>query len=188
MTNLHALLSARRTVHDFRDEPLEAGVLDRALQAAVSAPNHRMTEPWQFVQVGPLTRQKLLERSFELKSKPNAPLTDSARRRLEAKILNPAELLIVSQKLHAKPKIAEEDYAAIACAIQNMMLSLSADKVGSKWSTGALTTDPTTYALAGLSEQTDRIVGFVWIGLAVEPHPGKPPRRRPFADLLRRLP
>ena len=40
-----------------------------------------------------------------------------------------------------------EDYAACACAIQNLSLSLVADDVGCKWSTGQITKDPNTYKL-----------------------------------------
>lgn len=186
--NLHELLTSRRTVHNFTTEPLPSGALLRALEAAVSAPNHRMTEPWRFVQMGPQTRRQLLKRALELKSKPEAPLSDAGRERLVAKILNPAELLVVAQALPTNPKFLEEDYAAIACALQNLMLSLWAEDVGSKWSTGGLTTDPKTYSLAGIDRASTRIVGFLWIGLAAAPPAPKPKRRRALDDLLSQRP
>ena len=40
-------------------------------------------------------------------------------------MLHPAELLIVGQALHSDPFTQSEDYAAVACAVQNAMLSQS---------------------------------------------------------------
>ena len=39
-------------------------------------------------------------------------------------------------------KLGLEDHAAVACAIQNLMLSFAGDGVGSKWMTGALGAPP----------------------------------------------
>jgi hypothetical protein len=78
------------------------------------------------------------------------------------------ELWVVSQILHDDPARQLEDYAAVSCAVQNLSLSLFADGVGSKWSTGPITTDAATYAASGVDPAVERIVGFVWIGHARE--------------------
>lgn len=186
--NLHELLLSRRTVHEFTAEPLAAGVLPRALQAAVSAPNHRMTEPWRFLQVGPETRKELLKLGLALKDRADKPLTAATIERLRGKLLRPAELVVVAQHLHNKASIAEEDYAAVACAIQNLMLSLAAEGVGSKWSTGGITSDERSYSLFGLDQTVDRIIGFVWVGHSAESAPTRPRRRRALSEILRQLP
>ena len=56
---LHELLCARRTIHQYRECPLPEGALERAIEAAVTAPNHRLTEPWRFVRTGLATRRGL---------------------------------------------------------------------------------------------------------------------------------
>jgi len=50
---LQKLIAERKTVQDYRQGTLPEGALTRALELASAAPNHRMTEPWRFVQVGP---------------------------------------------------------------------------------------------------------------------------------------
>ena len=62
-----------------------------------------------------------------------------------------------------------EDYAACACAIQNLSLSLVADDVGCKWSTGKITKHPNTYQIAQINSSEEEIIGFIWIGYGTEP-------------------
>lgn len=183
---LQELIADRRTVHDYRPEPLPDGAVERAVTAAMAAPNHRMTEPWRFVRVGPEARGVLVGISADLKGG-LAPLGDSAVQKLKAKMLNPAELLVVCQVRNAKPDVAREDYAAVACAVQNAMLSFWSEGLGSKWSTGAVTTDARTYAALGVDAELEEIVGFLWAGQAALDVP-KPRRRRALSDVLRSVP
>ena len=44
------------------------------------------------------------------------------------------------------------------------MLSLAGDGVGSKWSTGKLTTHESTYEIARIDPIEEEIIGFIWIG------------------------
>ena len=184
---IQELLLDRKTVHDYRPEPLPAGALERALAAAVAAPNHRMTEPWRFVRVGPETRKVLVDISADLKGGP-AKLGEAGLQKLAAKMVDPAELLVVCQVRHPDPDIAREDYAAVACAVQNVMLSLWSEGLGSKWSTGAVTTDERTYAALGVDPAQQEIVGFLWAGHALRPDVPKPRRRQPASEILRSVP
>jgi nitroreductase len=187
--NVRELLSDRRTVHDYRAGALPEGALARAVEAAVAAPNHRMTEPWRFVQVGPGARQQLLEISAALKAAASgAPLNANALEKLRAKMLTPSELLVVCQVKADDPEVAREDYAAIACSVYGAMLSLWSEGVGSKWSTGEVTTDERTYTCLGIDPGREEIVGFVWVGYAAKPDIPKPRRRRALSDVLRRVP
>jgi nitroreductase len=184
--NLQELLLDRRTVHDYRPGPLPDGALERAVAAAAAAPNHRMTEPWRFVRVGPTARQALVDISADLKGGPTK-LGESGLQKLAAKMLDPAELLVVCQVRHADPDIGREDYAAVACAVQNVMLSLWSEGLGSKWSSGAVTTDERTYKTLGVDPAEQEIVGFLWAGHALRDVP-KPRRRRAPAEIIRSVP
>jgi nitroreductase len=187
--NIHELIADRRTVHDYRPDPLPEGALERGLRAALSAPNHRMTEPWRFVRVGPQSRNALLEISADLKRQPDGPpLSGSALEKLKGKMLTPAELIVVSQVKADDPEVAREDYAAVACAVQSAMLAFWSEGIGSKWSTGQVTTDERTYRQLGIDPTAEAIVGFLWVGYALRPETPKPRRRRTLEDVLRRAP
>lgn len=181
---LQALIGCRMTVHDFSSEPLPVGALERAIALGLTAPNHRMTEPWRFVRVGTGARERLAAIQARLKDKGRAPSAQSLSRARE-KMLSSAELLVVCRVVHDDPGVAREDYAAIACAIQNVSLSLWAEGIGSKWSTGGVTTDVESYGVLQLNAAEVEIVGFLWVGYA---KPGslakKPPRRLTVADVL----
>ncbi len=181
------VLRERCTVHDYSTDPLPEGALERALGVALAAPNHRMTEPWRFSLVGPATRHKLCEISIALKTGDAEKARPEVAEKVRRKMLNPAELVVVSRARGEDPAVEREDYAAIACAIQNLTLALWAEGVGSKWSTGAVTTHAESYAALGIAEEHEEIVGFVWAGMpAVKP--SKTRRRKSLDEVVRRLP
>jgi nitroreductase len=185
---LQKLIAERRTTQDYRQGPLPEGALQRALEVATSAPNHRMTEPWRFVQVGPQNRQVLFEIGADLKSAPGVPLAGPARDKLAAKMLLPSELLVICQTRADDPDVAKEDYAAVACAVYAVMLSLWSEGVGSKWSTGGVTTDERTYAALGVDPAQQEIVGFLWVGFDARAEAPKPRRRRTLDQILKSVP
>ena len=90
-------------------------------------------------------------------------------KKIKDKILNPSHLLIATQVCSENQVQKLEDYAACACAIQNLSLSLVADGVGYKWSTGKITTDLNTYQIAEIDPRKEEIIGFIWIGYGTEP-------------------
>ncbi len=162
----HALLT-RRTIHSFLPDAVDQTVLDRAVEAAHHAPSHRMVWPWRFTQLGPVAREAIAARAVTIKSKGSAlPAEEVAA--IRQKFFDVPELWVVSQVVHQDPARLLEDYAAVSCAIENLSLSLHADGIGSKWSTGVITTDGVTYTAAGIDPTVERIVGFVWIGRARE--------------------
>lgn len=53
-------LFARRSVTAYKEQEVSAEVVRRALEAAIHAPNHFLTEPWRFYLAGKETRAKLV--------------------------------------------------------------------------------------------------------------------------------
>lgn len=180
------VLHTRRTVHLFAADPLPAGALDAALAAAIKAPNHRHTHPWRFTVVGGETRAKLAEIGVRLKgAKAGKELPTEVAAKVRAKVTTAAELVVFRQLLHEDPGTREEDYASLACAAQNLMLSLRARGVYTKWGTGGVTRHDDTYALLGVNRETERIVGFLYCGYAAAvPNPSRPP----LAELVTHAP
>src|SRR5688572_27134006 len=161
--DLHEALRSRRTIQRFVSGPIPEGALERALEAAVLAPNHKLTFPWRFTLPGPSTRQALYEVGLRLRiaKKGTGP---EVQAHVRATMLDPAHLVVVSQVIDAEPIRAQEDYASCATAVLNLMLSLHGEGVGSMWGTGRIVRDPETLAVLALDPVKERIVAFVWVG------------------------
>ena len=110
------------------------------------------------------------------------PIDDFNLKKIKDKILNPSHLVVATQVCSDDQVQKLEDYAACACAIQNLSLSLVSDGVGYKWSTGKLTTDPNTYQIAEIDPYEEEIIGFIWIGYGTEP----PLIKRPLISTIYR--
>ncbi len=163
-------IKKRRTIHSFSMTKVPKKIIERAIDAANQAPCHRMTFPWRFTSIGRNKRELILELQLEIKFGDKA-IGQKNMERTRAKVLNPSHLLVASQVSTNNPAQAREDYAACACAIQNLSLSLVANGVGSKWSTGKITTDMRTYEIAEIIPSDEEIIGFIWIGYGEIPTP-----------------
>lgn len=181
---LKQALLHRRTVQSYKAAPVPRHVLDEALEAANFAPNHKLTFPWRFTILGPATREKIAALAVELKGS-KAPLTEDKKRSIRGKFLNPGLLIAVGCLRSSDPVRAKEDYAAVACAIQNLMLTFHAHGFGSMWGTGAASRHEQTYQILGVDPQREEIVGFLYAGVAEKP-PVAPPRP-PWRDFVREL-
>ncbi len=165
--NCYQAMINRRTIHDYLTNELPEGALERALEAAIRAPNHKLTNPWRFTIMGPRTRHAITELAISLKSQgkdASDPRENERQKKVRTKFNNPPEMLAVSQVISKDEFRRREDYGACACAIQNIMLSLTSEGIGSKWSSGDITNHAETYELLGVDPQIEEIIGFVWIG------------------------
>jgi nitroreductase len=138
-------IRARRTVKLYEPDPVPEATVRELLELAVTAPNHHDTEPWRFVVVGPRTIDALADE-----------LDDPKLRRSRTAV-------VVVQRVDADPAIAEEDYAACACAIQNLMLAARGRELASFWRTPKSLRRPEAADRLGL-EAADRVVGLVHLG------------------------
>ncbi len=171
----HQAILARRTAHAFRSDPIPEDSLHRAMEAANHAPCHRRTYPWRFVVVGPQGRQLIANVGVEIKAATRS-LSQEEIDAARGKLLGPPQLVVASQMLCADPHQSKEDYAACSCAIQNICVSLSAEGIATKWSTGGVTTHPGTYQVLGIDPRMEEIIGFIWAGFAVSlPELRRPP-------------
>jgi nitroreductase len=180
----------RKTVQKFSTEPIPDGCIDRALECAVRAPNHKLTNPWRFTLVGPEAREKLTSLGIEIKAekaaKQGRELTDEYVQKRREKLGNPPGLVVVSQVLDDDAFRRKEDYASVACAIQNLSLSLWSEGVGSKWSSGSLTRHPEAYAILDINADDEEISGFIWVGHSSRELIETP--RDPVEEVTRRVP
>ena len=181
MNALDALLT-RRTIHEFVDTPLPEGAVRTALGAAIRAPNHKLTNPWRFTLVGAHARKAYVDVATEIKF--GVGYTEKQRDVLSKKMETSPGFLVVSQVIDADPRRRQEDYASVACAIQNFSLALWAQGIGSKWSTSPAIRDVRVYDVMGIDPSVEEIVGVVFVG-----YPAKTPDtpRREIDEVLRHV-
>ena len=88
-------------------------------------------------------------------------------------------------------KLGLEDHAAVSCAIQNFMLSLAGEGIGSKWMTGALGAAPEDVLAAVDAGADERLIGAIWYGYPVKELANDakaPPRKKGLEGVLTKLP
>jgi nitroreductase len=185
------LIANRRTIRRFQPEPVPRETLERLLSAAVQAPNHRRTQPWRFFVLdrdGPV-RQAVANLSYEAALERAAVVDDAARGRAEAKrqeILNTPVVMIVYATPGRDEETTQENYAAVACGVQNLMLAALEEGLVSGWSTGGLAKHPKLRELIG-AEPDWQLVALLYLGRPEMDGPSLPPRQNTHIDYTRWL-
>ncbi|MCB0351695.1 MAG: nitroreductase [Bdellovibrionales bacterium] len=165
--NILDLILTRRTIHSFATDTVSKEIIEKAVLAGIHAPNHKQTWPWRFYNLKYETRLALGKLDAQIKAKSSAtPTSDAAIKSFEHKFMEHGAILVLGLKRTEMPKQAREDYASVACAVQNMSLYLASEGYGTKWSTGKITTLDDTYELLKIDQSEIEIVGFLWIGKA----------------------
>jgi len=179
--DLEHAIHTRRTVHKYLTDAVAQEDLDKIMLAGHMAPCHKLTWPWRFIQVGPETREKIVPVAIACKTV-NRELTPELEQSIRGKILTPGALLVVTQVRTDNAFRSKEDYAAVSCAIQNMMLVGHGLGLGTKWSTGGVTTHADTYSVLGVDAEQEEIVGFIWVGTPA----AVPTIKRPDLEAVKR--
>jgi nitroreductase len=181
----------RRTIHEFQPEPVDAATVLRLLELGTWAPNHKLTQPWRFIIVGPRTRAQLADISAAHAAATAKPGSDAASiAQLEQKTRNkllakPTVVAVVCQRSEDAVRF-REDQLAVAAALQNVQLAAWSDGIGTKWSTGKVIRVPETANLLGVDPATEEILGLLFLGKPAEIPAAK--ARKPIAELVRHLP
>ena len=180
--NVFDTIHARRSIKQFTDRPVTRDEILKLLEAAVQAPNHRMTEPWRFYVLGPGARRAygaaLGARKGKRVEDPEAATAVVEKVAATHEAL-PA-MLAVAITLDENPEIREEDYAAAWMAIQNLSLAAHAIGLGAHLKTGAVMDDPRAREAVGVPEG-ERILATIELGEPASVPEGR--TRRSAAEL-----
>jgi nitroreductase len=179
-------IQRRTSVRRFRPDPVPRQTIETLLEAAVRAPNHKLTEPWRFAVWTDAARDRFADlRARQRLAKfpdPTSQEATSATDKIRQEAEQTPALIVVMCALSPDPKTREEDYAAAMMATANLLTAAASLGLGTYLRTGSLMQDPEVTALAGL-EPGFRIVGIVSVGY---PEADEPPRRRRSASELTR--
>ena len=155
------LLRERRTVHDFLPDTVPDDIVLEALDAARWAPNHHRTEPWRFYWLGPDAQRAVAELNASLVAASKGERAAAVKLR---RWLAMPGWLVMTTPFSDDALRQREDYAACCCAAQNMMLSLWANGVGMKWTTGKVVREAAFADIVGFDAAAESVVGLFWYG------------------------
>jgi nitroreductase len=170
-------IASRRTIRQFKSDPIPPPILDEIFEAAMWAPSPANTQPWDFFVVGPQARGKILTlfqaKAAELLAAPDLP--EPKRRAVEALMADfggaPYMVAVVSRS-GSEPMEQIEYPLSAATAVQNLCLAAWAHDIGSIWlSAGAA---PPVKPILGVDEGTS-VVALLALGYP-EVVPPAPPR------------
>lgn len=179
---LAATIRGRRTIGAFQSAIPPREIILEAIELASWAPNHKKTEPWHVIWLGPETVRKVIAVNTRILTQTKGEAEAQSKSEKWAQVPG---WLVITCDLADDPFRREEDYAACCCAIQNLQLALWSAGIGSKWSTGEVTRHRDFYQLIGLDPGRQRVVGMIWYGYpAVTPEQN----RKPVQSFLRELP
>lgn len=161
------LIKSRRTVRTFDERPVEESVLRELIEAAVWAPNHRMTEPWRFyvIRKDGDARSRIAKLTFDWvkNNTPNKRQAETSAESASRELLDAPALIYVYSVSSGSKEVDEENYSATSCAVQNLMLAAHAAGLGVGWSTGKPTRHPDVGDVLG-TEPGSKVVGCLYIG------------------------
>ncbi len=181
---INRLMRNRRSV--FPDQ-FEAGkhipneIVEQILENATWAPNHGQTEPWHFMIFTADGLKTLAHFQSELyKETAGEKFKEATYQKLQRNPLLASHVIALCMKRDLNKKHPEiEEIAAVACAVQNVYLSVTAYGLGGYWTTGGVTYNENAKAFFGLGSE-DKLLGFFYLGYVAVPSPqGK---RKPIEE------
>lgn len=160
------IIAKRRSVNRLTDQVPTRGEIERIIEAALWAPNHRFTQPWRFQIIAGEDRQRFgqaLARAQAARHPRDGQAAEAALQKTAGLFLRAPLVIAVSVARSPDPVQDLEDYGATCAAIQNLLLAAWDIGIVSKWRTGAAAQDPAARRYLGLGAR-DRIAGFIYLG------------------------
>ncbi len=172
---INHLIRHRRSVfpHQFsKDQHVSVEILTQALENAIWAPTHAKTQPWDFVVFSGEKKRELGEinaKYYQASAAEN--FSQPKYEKLKAITLQADFVIAIVMRRQPSEKIPEmEEIAAVACAVQNLHLTLCAYGCGGYWSTGGITYLDIAHELFGMDPK-DKLMGFFYVGVPEGPVP-----------------
>jgi nitroreductase len=177
-------IQSRRSVGRVKQDPVPRELVEKILESAVHAPNHKITEPWRFHVFtgkgrGELARARaeLAKRLAETEGEDEELVAGRISRERKKAFRAPVVVAVISRGGRDEVETLE-NYAACAAAVQNMQLTAHALGLATIWRTGVQAYHPYMRDFFGL-EDGDKIVAYLYLGYS---DVGERPRRRESAS------
>jgi nitroreductase len=135
------------------------------LTNATWAPDHGKSDPWRFTVFTGEGLKKFADFQSELyKKEAGGNFKEATYTKLQQNPLKASHIVAIGMKRTTTKNIPEiEDIIAVACAVENIYLSVNAYGLGGYLTTGGVTYKESAKSFFGLGAE-DKLLGFFYIG------------------------
>ncbi|MGH7527660.1 MAG: nitroreductase family protein, partial [Gemmatimonadales bacterium] len=117
----------RTSVRRFRPDPVPRETIERLLDCAVRAPNHKLTQPWRFAVLTGEAKARLAELRAHHRLKrytdPDSAEARAGADKVRREALETPSFVVVMCAVNSDEITREEDYAAAMMATANLMIA-----------------------------------------------------------------
>jgi nitroreductase len=133
----------------YNQEPVTNVEIEQILENANWAPTHKLTEPWRFVvfrENGLEQLSQWLGARYEETASEHKGYSEVKHQKFLERPLQSARVIGICMQRDTEERLPEwEEVAAVACAVQNMWLTCTANGIGSYWSTPSFVVGATDF-------------------------------------------
>ncbi len=167
--DINVFLRSRRStfVTNYTGEKIADNLIKDILENATYAPTHKLTEPWHFKVFADSGLTKLFAKQADI-YKENTEIALFSEEKYNKFLENAkkvSHVIAICMKRDVAERVPEiEEICAVACAVQNIYLSVTAYQLGGYWSTGGGAFSAEMHKFLELGEK-DRCLGFFYLGI-----------------------
>ena len=175
LSEILEVIKNRRTIYPekYSSRVVQKDIIEKLLNSAIWAPTHGKTQPWRFhvfMEDGRKTLSSALGDIYESLFK-NESYVELKHKKLLNRPLLSSAVIAVSMSRDPSGKIPEnEEIEAVACAMQNMLLSATAYGLGTFWSSPKVIYTDHMNRFLNL-DNDDKCLGLLYIGYPSEEWP-----------------
>lgn len=167
LSEITTIIRDRRTIYPefFSDRKVHKEQIELLLNNAIWAPSHGLTQPWRFTVMMDGALEGLSTYLSETyKKTAGDQFNEMKYNRLMERPLRASAVIAVGMYPDPNGKIPEiEEIEAVACAVQNMHLTATAQGLAFFWSTPKFLYDKGHTGFFDMDENT-KILGLIYIG------------------------
>ena len=168
---LHEIIANRRSLGlaRLKEDPIDTVILRQALEAANWAPSNGDTEPWRFTVFTGDGRLALGEAFAEAyRQEAGAEFREETLQAMRERGTDAPAWISIGMTPGLRPdgsrsQSDDEEIMGVACAVQNLHLSLTAHGIVGMWHSKGSSVHPHVASFLGL-EAPSRLLGFFWCG------------------------
>ena len=161
-------------------------IIWQILENANWAPNHKQTEPWRFNVFSGEGLKYFADLQANIYKRYSGDIFNERRyKKLLEYPLLASHVISIGMKRNEKNILPEiEEIEAVACAVQNIFLTVTAYGLGCYWTTAGITYLKESKQYFGLGEN-DRLLGFIYISYLTTNFKSSLSKRSPIETKVR---